>query len=239
MTFSVLTLFHLEGILAIDSKEEGEQRRFTVSLLYDYDLTSFNRCAWRCRLNAEAALQEIQGAIYEANNEVIQLADTDKYGTDSWGAIAGNDWMRWWHQFLRQYESKCERQWRENFGGKDEEIATSKSWIEAFIPLYIEGCFIVKHIRVREIKQIVVGISNAPELPEEQRQTWLQWGNALEQKVDEMLTGPLTTQIELYDQVAELDLGEGAKKDISSPMTKLKQIMLAKRDWKGKIQEPR
>lgn len=223
------------GILAIDPKEESNSRRFKVGLLYDYDLTNFSRSAWRCRLKSEAALQDLQDAIKETNDEILQLADKDKFGTDSWSAIAGNEWMRWWYHFLKQYEFKCEKQWREKFGGKNEERDTSKSWIEAFIPLYIEGCFIVKHIRIREIKEIVVGISSAPELPENQRETWLQWGNALEIKVDEMLTNPLASQIELYDQVAELGIEEGENQELASPLAKLKQVMLSKRDWKGKI----
>jgi len=208
-----------------------------VGLLYDYDLTNFNRHAWRCRLSSDIALNDLQQAMQEASNTVMVLKDTDIYGTDTWSIISGDDWMRWWHTFLRFWENKCKDQWQKHFGSKDEERTSSKSWNEIFIPYYLEGCFVVKHIRVREIKQIIVQISNAPGLREDERSAWLRWGNVLENRLDDVLIHPIATHIRNYEEKNVADLDEDEAQDKNTTLEKLKYIMLAKRSWTGKIVE--
>lgn len=206
-----------------------------MALLYDYDLTNFNRLAWRCKLRADIVLEDVQNAMRETNESILVLADNDKYGTGTWSIISEDDWMRWWRYFLKQWENKCKSRWREHFKGKNEEITTSKSWIDLFVPLYIEGCFILKHIRIREIKQIIVQISNAPGLNEDERKTWLQWGNILEARLDNMLTKAIASQVELYKQEIEQRVNESGQQGTNTPQAKLQGAMPGKRSWTGKI----
>ena len=92
-----------------------------MGLLYDYDLTNFNRLAWRCRLSSDIALNDLQDAIWEASKTVMVLGGTDKYGIDTWNVISGDDWMRWWYCFIRCWETRCKEKWQKHFNEKEED----------------------------------------------------------------------------------------------------------------------
>ena len=195
-----------------------------MGLLYDYDLSDFDRCAWRCGLKSDEALLDVENSMKEANDVVLQLVDIDKYGEDLWGLITGDDWLRWWHAFLLQYEAKCNARWKGEFSGAKKGWAAIKTWLDIFMPLYIEGCYIARHIRVREVKQIVVGISNDSRLSEESREAWLQWASAFESKMNDMITELVFAQTEENQEASAQELEAAAGVEGASTLDKLRRI---------------
>ncbi|MEE8470980.1 MAG: hypothetical protein V3S51_06595 [Dehalococcoidia bacterium] len=158
----------------------------------------------------------------EAGDAVVKL-DADKSDGDSWSAIAGA-WSRWWNVFLRQYGNRCLSRWRDKCGQWSDRQYVERLWTESFVPLQMAGCEIAKQVRLTQVNQAVVALSDSPEVSVTQSEEAAQWAARL----DDTLSKLIASHTELQKQDVTRSLKDLAEHDSGFRLGRLKRSLFGR-----------
>jgi hypothetical protein len=207
-------------------REQAERMRSEVGLderSFDSErLRGFQRRAAECGLNMDVALRDIADSMDEANESVSKF-DADKPEEDLWSGIAGA-WSRWWSVFLRQYGTRCFGRWRDRYGNSDDYAAMEQLWSDAFSPLQMAGCDIVKQVRLKQVRHEVAELSIRPTVSRAQRKALQEWSAPL----DDTLSRLITSHTELQRIAITRSVRDMAEHDKGSTFAKLKRSVFGK-----------
>jgi hypothetical protein len=110
-----------------------------------------------CGLDVSDALDDIADS-FERPNKLATLPrfSQDRH-TEDWDSHM-EVWVKWWGTFLEEYSLKCVKRWIAKCGDLRDTQTMQKIWLQYFEPLWVAGCDIAKHARVKDLKDGVATV---------------------------------------------------------------------------------
>jgi len=104
-----------------------------------------------CGLDVSDALDDIADSFDKPNKLAISPRFSQDRRTEDWDSHM-EVWVKWWSTFLEEYSLKCIKRWIAKCGDLTNAQTMEKLWLQYFEPLWLAGCNIAKHVRVKDLK---------------------------------------------------------------------------------------
>lgn len=136
-----------------------------------------------CGLDASAALDDIADSFEKPNKVAASLNFSQDRFSEDWAPVM-DVWAKWWGTFLEEYSLKCVKRWIAKCGHLKDTQIMEKLWLQYFEPLWVAGCNIAKHVRLKDLKDGVTAVfsRHSENLSSTERedlqadlQAWIDW----------------------------------------------------------------
>ena len=113
-----------------------------------------------CGIDVNDALDDIADSFEKPNKLAASLHFSQDRLSEDWGPHM-EVWVKWWGAFLEEYSLKCVKRWIAKCGDLRDTQSMEKIWLQYFEPLWVAGCNIAKHVRVKDLKGVATTVSSS------------------------------------------------------------------------------